>query len=51
MAKYFKKPNGIVIEVTENHNLASLKERFVECDVDGNKIEKVVKKETKKSKK
>jgi len=40
MAKYFKKPNGIIIEATENHDLASLKDRFIECDVDGKEIKK-----------
>ena len=38
--KYFKKPNGIVIEVTSNHDLESLKARFVECDANGNKVVK-----------
>ena len=51
MAKYFKKPSGIVFEATENHDLASLKDRFVECDVDGKEIKKTVKKKTKKAKK
>ena len=40
MSKYFKKPNGVVIEVTSSHDLASLKERFVECDADGNELKK-----------
>ena len=51
MAKYFKKPNGVVIEVTSSHDLASLKERFVECDVNGKEIKKEKKKSKKKSKK
>ena len=51
MAQYFKKPSGIVFEATENHDLASLKDRFTECDVDGKEIKKTVKKKTKKAKK
>ena len=48
MAKYFKKPNGIIIEATENLDLASLKSRFEECDVNGKVVKKVAKKTTKK---
>ena len=48
MAKYFKKPSGIIIEVTENHDLASLKDRFEECDANGNAIKKATKKAAKK---
>ena len=48
MAKYFKKPNGIIIEATENHDLASLKDRFEECDINGKSIKKVAKKSAKK---
>ena len=44
MAKYFKKPNGVVIEVTPSHDLDSLKERFEECDANGKAIKKVEKK-------
>jgi len=51
VAQYFKKPNGVIIEVTPGHDLASLKDRFTECDVDGKEIKKTVKKETKKAKK
>ena len=51
MAQYFKKPTGIIIEVNPNHDIASLKERFVECDKDGKEIIKTKKKETKKAKK
>ena len=47
MAKYFKKPSGIIIEATENHDLASLKDRFEECDANG----KAIKKQSKKGKK
>ena len=48
MAKYFKKPNGDIIEVNIDHDIASLKSRFVECDEKGKEIKK---KETKKAKK
>ena len=48
--KYFKKPNGVVIEVQPNHNLDSLKDRFIECDAYGKELkkEKPVKKASKK---
>jgi len=48
MAQYFKKPSGIIIEATENHDLASLKDRFEECDADGKAIKKPIKKTAKK---
>ena len=48
MTPYFKKPNGIIIEATENHDLASLKDRFEECDANGNAIKKATKKAAKK---
>tara|TARA_Y100000593_G_C4254632_1_gene308970 strand:- start:268 stop:426 length:159 start_codon:yes stop_codon:yes gene_type:complete len=48
MAKYFKKPSGVIIEATDNHNLKSLKDRFEECDVNGNAIKKAPKKPVKK---
>ena len=48
MAKYFKKPNGVIIEVTPEHDLASLKDRFEECDINGKAIKKVAKKSAKK---
>ena len=48
MAQYFKKPSGIIIEATENHDLASLKDRFEECDADGKAIKKTPKKTDKK---
>ena len=51
MAQYFKKPNGAIIEVTPEHDLASLKDRFVACDAGGKEIKKTVKKEKKKAKK
>ena len=40
MKKYFRKPNGIVIEVMPNHDLKSLEDRFVECDAKGKDIKK-----------
>ena len=46
--KYFLKPNGVVIQVQPNHDIKSLEDRFVECDIDGNEIKKVVKKSKKK---
>ena len=51
MAKYFKKPNGVIIEVTPGHDLASLEHRFEECDVSGKEIKKTVKQEPKKARK
>ena len=33
---YFKKQIGIIIEANSNHDLDSLKERFIECDANGN---------------
>jgi len=48
MAQYFKKPSGIIIEATENHDLASLKDRFTECDAGGKEIKKKEKKKAKK---
>lgn len=48
MAKYFKKPSGVIIEATDNHNLKSLKDRFEECDVNGNAVKKTPKKPAKK---
>ena len=46
--KYFKKPNGVVIEVQPNHDLDSLKDRFEECDANGKAIKKAEKKADKK---
>ena len=41
MGKYFKKPNGVVIEYDSlNHDLKSLKDRFQECNADGSAIAK-----------
>tara|TARA_R100000664_G_scaffold10568_1_gene17427 strand:+ start:2836 stop:3033 length:198 start_codon:yes stop_codon:yes gene_type:complete len=54
MAKYFKKPNGLVIEATPNHDIDSLMARFEECDANGKPIKvekKAVKKPSKKKEK
>ena len=51
MAKYFKKPNGVIIEVQPNHDMDSLRSRFEECDINGKAIKKVVKKTAKKGSK
>ena len=48
MTPYFKKPNGIIIEANENHDLASLKDRFEECDANGKAIKKAPTKAAKK---
>ena len=42
MAKYFRKNNGTIIEATGDHDLASLKERFTECNADGSELKKEV---------
>ena len=42
--KYFKKPNGDIIQVTSDHDIDSLKSRFKECDVDGKEIKPKAKK-------
>ena len=52
MSQFFKKPNGVVIEVNKHHDINSLKERFEECDVNGKPIKvekKAAKKPSKKS--
>ena len=52
MEQYFKKSNGVIIKVAPNHDLNSLKQRFIECDVDGNElIKEKPKKPSNKSKK
>ena len=48
MSKFFKKPSGTIFEVMPNHDLKSLKDRFVECDKDGKEIKKVAKRKGKK---
>ena len=47
---YFKKPNGVIIEADSNHDLKSLKERFTECDANGNEIKKEKPKKASKKK-
>ena len=40
MGRFFKKANGVIIEVGSNHDIDSLKSRFEECDASGNAIKK-----------
>ena len=51
MSQFFKKPNGIVIQVNKYHDVASLKERFEECDANGKAIRSEKKATKKPSKK
>ena len=51
MDKFFKKPSGMIFKAEPQHDLQSLKDRFEECDQNGNKIKKAVKKVAKKAKK
>ena len=51
MSRYFKKPNGVIIEAQPNHNIASLKDRFTECDANGKELKKDKPKVEKKSSK
>ena len=51
MDRYFKKSSGIIIKVNPSHDIASLKSRFTECDINGKEIKKAVKKAKKKAKK
>lgn len=48
MERFFKKLNGVVIQVIPTHDIKSLEERFVECDKNGKEIKKVAKKAKKK---
>tara|TARA_Y100000004_G_scaffold35395_1_gene37891 strand:- start:391 stop:558 length:168 start_codon:yes stop_codon:yes gene_type:complete len=50
MERFFKKPNGVVIQVIPSHDIKSLEERFVECDKNGKELKKVAKKAKKKAK-
>ena len=50
MDKFFKKNNGTIIKVGPQHDLDSLKDRFIECDKNGKELKKVIKKEAKKIK-
>jgi hypothetical protein len=49
MDRFFKKGNGTIIKVGPQHDLDSLKDRFVECDMNGEEIK--VAKKVKKAKK
>jgi hypothetical protein len=51
MSRYFKKPNGVIIEAAPNHDINSLESRFVEVDASGNEIKKEAPKPKKKSSK
>ena len=48
---YFKKPNGIIMKANSDHDLDSLKSRFMECDSNGNEIKEEKKPKKKASKK
>ena len=48
---YFKKPNGVIIKASANHDLDSLKSRFMQCDTNGDEIKKDKKPKKKASKK
>ncbi len=50
MDKFFKKNNGTIIKVGPQHDLNSLKDRFIECDANGKELKKVVKKTKKDGK-
>ena len=50
MNKFFKKNNGTIIQVGPQHDLDSLKDRFIECDKNGKELKKVVKKTKKDGK-
>ena len=49
--RYFKKNNGTIIKVGPQHDLVSLKERFKECDINGNDLKPKSKPKPKSSKK
>ena len=40
MEQYFKKADGTIIKVSPNHDINSLKDRFTECDANGNELKK-----------
>ena len=50
MDQFFKKPSGVVFKANSNHDIASLKARFIECDENGNTVKKVKKANKKGSK-
>ena len=41
MERFFKKPNGIIIQMHKYHNVADLETRFIECDAKGVELKKV----------
>ena len=49
--RYFKKPNGVIIVAGVQHDIKSLEDRFIECDVDGKELKKDKPKAEKKSSK
>ena len=51
MSRYFKKPNGVIIEAGAQRDIKSLESRFVEVDANGNEIKKEAPKPKKKSSK
>ena len=51
MKRFFKKGSGMIIEANDNHDIKSLEDRFEECDENGGKFKKEVKKVVKKAKK
>ena len=51
MSRYFKKSNGVIIEAQPQHDIKSLEDRFIECDVDGKELKKDKPKAEKKSSK
>ena len=51
MSRYFKKPNGVIIEAGSNHDINSLESRFIEVDANGNEVKKEAPKPKKKSSK
>tara|TARA_R110002020_G_scaffold462445_4_gene681971 strand:+ start:12531 stop:12701 length:171 start_codon:yes stop_codon:yes gene_type:complete len=48
MERFFKKANGTLIKVHNNHDIKSLETRFTECDAHGKEL--VVEKEKPKKK-
>mgnify|MGYP003133124501 CR=1 FL=1 len=40
MERYFKKPNGVIVQMHKYHNENDLKARFIECDAKGNELKK-----------
>ena len=50
MKRFFKKASGSIFEATDNHDIQSLEDRFMECDENGQEIKKVAKKTKKDGK-